>query len=147
MRIVVAMTLVLSLTSCAARQSGRDTMCSELVRFANASPTSGLRTVRLMTDWSTMSKGCAQRRLAPEKRLCSYLLEHTSTEFASINYKRVLGCFGFDIVPDASEQILPSPVTDRDVMGVHLRRELTATFAPGNSGDLPFLEISVGEVQ
>ncbi len=74
-------------------------------------------------------------------------MKHTSTEFASINYKRVLGCFGVNIVPDASEQNLPSPVRARDLLGVHLRRELTATFVPSNSDKLPVLEISAGVVQ
>src|SRR6185312_13672436 len=89
---------IIALTGCASRSnvdSKRDAMCREIAEFANASSDGLLHKVQLMNDWggrycsagpdevAMACKACNHDAYAPGKRLCGYLMEHTSTEFSA----------------------------------------------------------------
>ena len=80
-------------------------MCPAIAAFANASTDSAVHWVDLTNDWGCdfhkpdnndeyemACKTCTHGDYAPAKQLCSYLMEHTSTEFPSVNFKRALAC-------------------------------------------------------
>jgi hypothetical protein len=81
----------------------QDMLCGEIAVFANSSADYAVHTVELTTDWGgTFSKEknviaahtCLHNQYAPGIRLCSYLMDHTSIEFATYNFERTLSCLG-----------------------------------------------------
>jgi hypothetical protein len=142
------------LISCPIAQADPDALCDELTRFANAS-SAGSRTVELTTDWSIRpdpddptqllwgTKSCKHDNLQASRDLCTYLLENTSTEFAEVNYRRVLRCLGAHIPESlAVDARLPRSRTSRKIFGVRLSSKLTVSFTPGSADRLPLLQIS-----
>lgn len=78
-------------------------MCGEIVAFANSIEPNTSRSVELLTDWggkftknpeTIFSKTCIANHYQPGEKFCQYLLAHTSTEFADINFKRAVACVG-----------------------------------------------------
>ena len=89
-------------------QSAHDNLCREIADFANASLDTAIHSVELTNDWGCDfykgeppdpgelppfgCKGCVHGGYDPAKKLCSYLLANTSTEFPDLNFKSVLEC-------------------------------------------------------
>jgi hypothetical protein len=73
----------------------------QIASFANSLTDQSLHKVELINDWggplsekedSIYFKRCEHGGFGPEKALCAYLMEHTSTEFPSNNVRRALVC-------------------------------------------------------
>lgn len=78
-----------------------DEFCSELESFLISVNPEETRGLTLRTFWGARvegnnivmgSKTCEHDDYEPGKKLCSYLMEHSSTEFAGYNAKRILNC-------------------------------------------------------
>jgi hypothetical protein len=77
-----------------------DPLCAHIAAFANATEGEATHTVVFRTDWSAMfsgkpdalAKSCDHAGYAPGATLCRYLIGNTSTEFALLNFNRVLAC-------------------------------------------------------
>jgi hypothetical protein len=160
MRVVVTMILAVMLGSCTSVPSERDAMCNELAEFANTVPTSAAGAVRLTTDWSFRvspedpdqldfaTRSCQHGDLDAGRRLCRYLVENVSVEFASNNYRRALRCLGRRTPPDpSSKRKLPKTYTSAKVLGVRLRNEVTVSYFPGAVDKLPEMTISTKALQ
>ena len=94
---------VATLCGCATPQVLNDDMCSAFRSFAESIPNSGRHFVTLQTDWGAEpTKACLRLDAAPERALCTYLIENTSTEFMAFNIRRALQCLkvGFPSNPD-----------------------------------------------
>ncbi|MBZ0225193.1 MAG: hypothetical protein K8F51_04370 [Comamonas sp.] len=104
MFVIIAVTLSV-MTGCASVPSYYRETCAEIASFAN-SVDSSVRSVTLTTDWGgrftpqpadryiLASKECDHGDYGPGRELCDYLLQNTSTEFASANLNTVLVCLG-----------------------------------------------------
>ncbi len=145
--------------SCATSSRERDTLCDELVRFADAPSGVDRHPVRLKTDWGGIylksdedepseqviaAKSCEHGSDEPGKALCAYLIEHSATEFATINYRRVLECLGVHVqaaqsVEDAG---LPSLAKSRKVRGHAVGSEIVAEFSYATDSQPPTMTIS-----
>lgn len=98
------MALLLAATSAhvfAASPKRKDALCGELAGFLASVRPDERRTITLHTWWGAKevgdriviaSKHCEHNDYEPGKKLCAYLMEHTSTEFAGHNTQRVLAC-------------------------------------------------------
>jgi hypothetical protein len=84
-----------------ARDREKDQLCPELATFLASVKPEETRTIKLHTYWGARqegdklvlgSKSCEHNDYEPGKRLCTYLMEHSSTEFAGYNAKRILNC-------------------------------------------------------
>lgn len=96
--------LVLAATSAhvfAAGSKRKDALCGELEEFLASVRPDEQRTITLHTYWGAReegdrivvgSKSCEHNDYEPGKKLCAYLMENSSTEFAGYNAKRVLAC-------------------------------------------------------
>lgn len=92
--------LALATTSCHSLRSGNDALCSEIARFANTTAPGQTQEIVFETSWglnekfpgSLGAKLCEHKEQAPGMRLCDYLVDHSSTEFAEYNFGRVLAC-------------------------------------------------------
>jgi hypothetical protein len=86
-------------------QGAHDNLCREIAAFANASVDKVIHTVELTNDWgcdfqkpengelhSLACKGCAHGGYIPAKKLCSYSMQNTSTEFPDTNFRSALAC-------------------------------------------------------
>jgi hypothetical protein len=142
--------------SCAVTPTEPDELCRQIAQFANDSPTSTPRTVRLTTDWGGVfsrsdviaEKACLHDTDKPGKALCAYLLENTSTEFATVNYRRALACIG-KASPGLSptdDELLPPSASSSVVDGRPVRSSVTVRFTPGTQSTPPALSISTGKV-
>ena len=146
LRTVSVVSMALLAGSCASTSQKRDSLCDEIAAFANARAGHGTRSVRLMTDWGETSKGCQHGGDPPGKKLCSYLLKNSSTEFAAVNYRRALTCLG-NAVPGSpiSTDALPASVRSQTVLGTRVRHEVLIEFTPESTMALPAMSISVTE--
>lgn len=101
--------LACATSGCASlRQS--DALCGEMIRFANATTSGTEQSVQFTTDWGGVfsdendvfaEKRCEHGDTGPGRRLCGYLMENTSTEFAGLNINRALRCIGAPEIPEA----------------------------------------------
>ncbi|WP_313455807.1 hypothetical protein [Stenotrophomonas sp.] len=75
--------------------------CSELKGFMTSVKPDETREITLRTFWGAREEGgqlvmgsktCEHNDYDPGKKLCAYLIEHSSTEFAGANAKRILNC-------------------------------------------------------
>lgn len=154
---IVALASLLS--ACALPPHERDTLCDELVRFADAAPSSVERQpVRLKTDWGGIYlkldeepgeqvisvKSCQHGSDEPGKALCAYLIEHSATEFATLNYRRVLECLGVHVKPVrlVEDPGLPRYAKSRKVRGHVVRSEIQAEFSYATESEPPTLTIT-----
>ncbi len=105
MKIAIApVALLLAITSAdafAAAPKRKDALCGELVEFLASVRPDEQRTITLHTWWGAKyegdmlimgSKWCEHNDYEPGKKLCTYLMKNSSTEFAGSNAKRVLAC-------------------------------------------------------
>jgi hypothetical protein len=159
MRLLVPLVATTALGSCAIAPAEPDDLCAELAHFANAPGTSASNEVSFTTDWAVRpdpddpeklvfgTKACDHAGYDAGRKLCGYLIENASTEFANLNYKRALRCLGASIKLDTSDGgDLPDQMTSRKVLGVRLSRELTVSFSWGSETDLPRMTISATRV-
>ena len=150
---MVPMVLASALAACASQRAEPDTLCEALLDYANAAGPVP-RSVAFTTDWALRpdpsdpeslvfgTKTCKRGDNDAGRDLCAYLMEHTSTEFASINYMRVLRCMGVHVASSwRANDPLPPRFTSSRVMGVRLKASLTATL--DREREMPLLEISV----
>jgi hypothetical protein len=84
-----------------ARGKQKDMLCSEVKSFMASVEPDETRTLTLRTFWGAReegdrivmgSKSCEHNDYEPGKRLCSYLIQNSSTEFAGYDAKRILNC-------------------------------------------------------
>lgn len=103
MKIISNLTLVLFLAipSMASYAREADELCYALENFLTSLKPDETRVLTLRTFWGARedsdhivmgSKTCEHNDYEPGKRLCTYLMEHSSTEFAGHNAKRILNC-------------------------------------------------------
>jgi hypothetical protein len=102
-RWTVAVLSIALLSGCASLSPRQDQLCSEVATFANSVDDNDAHTAELLTDWGGVfsperdvlfEKSCQHDQDAASKRLCDYLVEHTSTEFATVNFRRARSCLG-----------------------------------------------------
>lgn len=134
----------------------RDDLCKEMVQFANASLGGAEYSVRFTSDWGGVfseeedvfaEKRCEHDGFGPGKKLCSYLMENTSTEFARININRALRCLG---APETRKsrggdfKPVAAKVTATDIRGLVQGMKLGIEYAYGFEGRPPLLRIFAG---
>lgn len=158
LRTILTVALASLLSSCATPPQERDKLCDELVRFADAPSTIDRQPVHLTTDWGGVylklddepgeevmaAKSCEHGSDEPGKALCAYLIEHSATEFATTNYRRVLECLGLHVKPAqlADDPGLPSPVKSRKVRGHMVASEIMAEFSYATESQPPTFTLS-----
>lgn len=122
---------------CHAGDEEKDDLCPELKAFLASVEPDETRTVVLRTYWGARevgdtivlgSKSCEHNDYEPGKKLCAYLMEHSSTEFAGHNAKRILNC------------LTPGPGISRDV-DIH-RGSFSVPFGSPDRGALVDLDVS-----
>src|SRR6267154_5750875 len=69
-----------------------DELCAAIGQFTTSVRDNQTHHVTLRTDWSIPepTRACQRSDEAPERTLCAWLVEHTSTEFMTVNIQRVL---------------------------------------------------------
>lgn len=100
--VLVALLLLGSfLPECHAGGKQKDLLCAEVKAFLASVKPDETRAVTLRTFWGAREEGdqivigsktCEHKDYEPGKRLCSYLIQDSSTEFAGYNAKRILNC-------------------------------------------------------
>jgi hypothetical protein len=99
----MAVLLLLSTPALAihARAKQKDVLCAEMKLFLASVKPEETRALTLRTFWGARregdqiivgSKSCEHGEYEPGRRLCAYLLQNSSTEFAGHNAKRILNC-------------------------------------------------------
>src|SRR5262249_21729795 len=84
----------------------------------------------------------------PGKRLCEYMVKHSTIEFAAVNYRRALSCIGVDAPGSPIDaEGLPPSARARTVKSKRVRSELLIEFDKGSDGVLPALSISAGALK
>lgn len=154
-RWTVAVLSIALLSGCASLSPRRDPLCSEVATFANSVDDNDAHTVELLTDWGgvfspeqdvVFEKRCQHDQDAASKRLCGYLLENTSTEFATVNFRRALSCLGksesYLGPPDAQVEYLNGMITSQSVPGMLPDRRVSVEFSMGSNERPPSLKIS-----
>lgn len=98
----------ITFAGCAAL-SKHDQLCGQIVQFANGSVADKEHSVQFTTDWGGVhsleqnifaEKRCEHESFEPGKRLCDYLMNNTSMEFAALNINRALRCIGAPEIPN-----------------------------------------------
>ncbi len=98
---LLAALALLAIPAVAGSAPKTDPLCMELSAFLGSVKPDETRVVTLRTYWGARevgdqlvlgSKRCEHNNYEPAKRFCGYLMEHTSTEFAGYNAKRILSC-------------------------------------------------------
>ena len=78
-----------------------DQLCPEFESFLASVEPDETHVLTLRTYWGAKEEGdrivigsktCEHSDYAPGKKLCAYLMEHSSTEFAGYNAKRIINC-------------------------------------------------------
>jgi hypothetical protein len=120
-----------------------DEMCAQLKRFASSVADTKPHSVTLRTDWSlpVFTRSCERPDVDPERAVCSWLVEHTSTEFMTINIGRALRCAG--VASSAGVRIETLAGTVRAPDYTSKDTELELSFDSGPKEGLPWLTIRV----
>jgi hypothetical protein len=152
MRIAISLAVSLAAVAltdgCSSLHLEHDDMCSEIARFANSSNGDAVHSVELFTFWGAdIEKGCQRDQDAPSVRLCNYLVEHTSTEFAEINFRKALACMGPEAQiyagpPQSRVEYLNGKITSYHAKGVHPGVLVSLEFSTGSSDQAASLKIS-----
>lgn len=132
-------------SGCATLYRASDTMCAEIVRYANSVPSGESREVSLTTDWGGLfqqkadvmaAKRCDHGETEAGKVLCRYLMENTSTEFAQQNLRRALGCLQprFDLAEDDAFSIQLREVRAEALSMLGVRKDVTVALTYSNGG-------------
>jgi hypothetical protein len=140
MKIISNLTLILLLATpslaCYARDEAGE-LCSEIESFLASVKPDETRVLTLRTYWGARQEGdqivmgsktCEHNDYEPGKKLCTYLMEHSSTEFAGYNAKRILNC------------LAPKPGIGPD-LNIH-SGSFSATFGSPDRGALVDLDVS-----
>ncbi len=144
MRSVPALAVFLALVAAAfaaqARGKQKDSLCAEVKEFLSSVEPDKTRTITLYTFWGAReegeflvmgSKGCDHNDYDPGKKLCAYLIQNSSTEFAGYNAKRILNC------------LIPRPGIAAE-LEIH-SGSFSTTFGSPNRGALVDLKIFPGK--
>lgn len=142
------------LGGCASLAAEHDALCPEIARFANASADLEPHSVVLRTSWGRGLNNdpehlyeieCSHSDYGPGRTLCRYLMENTSIEFPSYNFRRALACLskngrdigaGVDIVRlDGEFSSYSARVVNDDV-------KVGIEFTDGTGGETPVLRIT-----
>lgn len=84
-----------------AQGNPKDMLCAEVDAFLRSVKPDETRILIMRTFWGAReegdrivigSKSCEHNDYEPGKKLCAYLLQNSSTEFAGHNAKRILNC-------------------------------------------------------
>jgi hypothetical protein len=154
MRIAISVAVSLAAVAltggCSSLHLEHNDMCSEIARFANSSNGSAVHSVELVTYWgANIEKGCQHDQDdGPGKRLCDYLAgQHTSTEFAEINFRHALACLGPEAQiyagpPQSRVEYLNGKISSYSARGVHPGVLVSLEFSTGSSDQAPSLKIS-----
>jgi hypothetical protein len=158
-RALAAIVATVLSAGCTTVSLGGDQLCSEIARFANSSDDSAVHTVELLTDWggvfsedknTVFEKACKHDQYAPAKKLCDYLLENTSTEFATVNFRRALSCLGqaqaYAGPQDARIEYLNGKVTSLSARGVRADVQVSVEFSTGSNERPPSLKIAAARI-
>jgi hypothetical protein len=110
--------------------------------------------VELSTDWGGVfsnekgviaEKACKHDESTSGKRLCQYLMEDTSTEFAAVNFRRALSCLsGAQIYagpPESRVEYLHGRITSYSAKGVQPDVLVWVEFSTGSDDQAPSLKI------
>lgn len=126
-----------------------DLMCEHIAAFASAAVDKAPYSVKLTTDWSNWSKQCEHGDTEQGKTLCRYLILHSSTEFAQINFRRAAACM------NKAQSIGPHPLfhsdyltakfTSYDAQFVRDNVAVTLEFSEGVQNTLPYLKITAAQ--
>lgn len=104
MKTIPALTvlLLLGMPALASHAKQKDPLCAEVKAFLASVKPDETRTISLRTFWGAReegdqivigSKSCEHNDYEPGEKLCAYLIQNSSTEFAGYNAKRILNCF------------------------------------------------------
>jgi hypothetical protein len=153
-----AAVMVLMLGGCAGLADKHDAMCSEIARFANASTDYESHSVVLRTSWGRgfnnnpehlYELDCGHSDYAPGKRLCEYLMQDTSIEFASHNFRRALSCLsahGRDIGDGVDIVRLDGEFSSSSARGVDDAVTISLEFDDQDQDEPPSLRITARRV-
>ena len=134
--------------------SKHDELCGQIVQFANGSVTNKEHSVQFTTDWGGVhslerdifaEKRCEHEGFEPGKRLCDYLMENTSMEFAALNINRALRCIGAPEIPNpiqAELQRATAQFESDKVRGVGKGIVVGVEYTYGYQDKPPMLKIS-----
>jgi hypothetical protein len=88
--------LVLLVSGCtSAARVESDGLCSQFGALADSIQDYDKHEIAFFTEWGAEpTKACRRGSSAQEAALCTYLLEHSSTEYMEANIVRVLRCAG-----------------------------------------------------
>ena len=120
-----------------AREEQMDMLCGEVKEFLASVKPDETRTITLRTFWGAReegdriimgSKACEHSDYQPGEKLCAYLIENSSTEFAGYNAKRILNC------------LVPKPGIAEELK-IH-SGSFSATFGSPDRGALVDLEVA-----
>ena len=157
-----ALSVLLSLAGgCSTTAPERDEICPEIARFANAWSDYSAHSVVLFTDWGGVfsedktaiaEKTCQRGQDTASRRLCNYLMENTSTEFAEVNMRRALSCLGPGARTDAGGprsqgEPVTGKVTSLSVPGVRADVRVTVEFSTASTEHPPSLKISAEKIR
>lgn len=144
MKIATILIISLLLCACVAHVHGREgrdnLLCAEVRAFLASVKPDETRKITLRTFWGAKedgdsivlgSKTCEHHDYGPGKRLCAYLLQDSSTEFAGYNAKRILNC------------LAPRPGIS-EALDIH-SGSFSTTFGSPNRGALVDLELAPDE--
>lgn len=131
---------------CSTVLSDRGEFCSEMARFANATPAGETRSVQLVTNWSELSKFCSDGGSEAGKTFCGWLLQNTSTEFQHYNIRRALMCLGDSGIWLGRGAAFPEYVSGKirsySAKGADENVRIEVEYADGIEGQFPSLKIS-----
>jgi hypothetical protein len=132
--IMVAISTLCLFGCLSAAQEDRDTICSEIAAFANASTDLDVHVVELGNDWGCnfqkpenseelwmACKTCTHGTYVPAEKLCGYLIKNTSTEFPAHNFSRALACLdtGYHVSPNSRESV--ERLSNRTIWSSHAK--------------------------
>ena len=93
--------VVLSAIAGTSTARGAESLCTSLREFVSSVKPGETREFTFHTSWgqgfdaspdTTAAKGCSHGDYLPAQKVCDYLMEHGSIEFAGNNVKEALGC-------------------------------------------------------
>jgi hypothetical protein len=102
MKSLVTLAIVVSVLLPAAQASPPSELCKALHEFAKSVQPDEKREIVFRTSWgfnfkddvepALFAKRCSHNDYVPAMKVCDYLMEHGSTEFASANVKNAITC-------------------------------------------------------
>jgi hypothetical protein len=130
---ILAPIFIFCISGCLSTSQERDTICSEIAAFANASTDFDVHLVELTNDWgcnyqkqkggefAMACKTCTHGTYDPAKKLCSYLMENTSTEFPANNFRRALSCLDTQYYVSPNSRTSVERLSNREIWSSHAK--------------------------